>query len=213
MNTMVQQVIGLLFGIILGRLLAPSDYGMMAIISVFSLVAVALQDSGFKVALANEKAPTHADYNAVFWFNILMGIALYAALFLSAPLIGRWYNTPQVVPLCRYAFLSIVVASMGTAQSAWLFKNLRAKQIAKASMAAITLSGCAGAAMALAGMAYWSLATQNVVYVALNTAPPCYPPHQHAPAAGVAPSGASSTPSSSHGTARSLTWSRGEFSI
>lgn len=105
---------------------------MMAIISVFSLVAVALQDSGFKVALANEKAPTHADYNAVFWFNILMGIALYAALFLSAPLIGRWYNTPQVVPLCRYAFLSIVVASMGTAQSAWLFKNLRAKQIAKA---------------------------------------------------------------------------------
>ena len=80
MNTMVQQVIGLLFGIILGRLLAPSDYGMMAIISVFSLVAVALQDSGFKVALANEKAPTHADYNAVFWFNILMGIALYAAL-------------------------------------------------------------------------------------------------------------------------------------
>lgn len=94
MNTMVQQVIGLLFGIILGRLLAPSDYGMMAIISVFSLVAVVLQDSGFKVALANEKAPTHADYNAVFWFNILMGIALYAALFLSAPLIGRWYNTP-----------------------------------------------------------------------------------------------------------------------
>lgn len=81
MNTMVQQVIGLLFGIILGRLLAPSDYGMMAIISVFSLVAVALQDSGFKVALANEKAPTHADYNAVFWFNILMGIALYAALY------------------------------------------------------------------------------------------------------------------------------------
>ena len=85
MNTMVQQVIGLLFGIILGRLLAPSDYGMMAIISVFSLVAVALQDSVFKVALANEKAPTHADYNAVFWFNILIGIALYAALFLSAP--------------------------------------------------------------------------------------------------------------------------------
>ena len=82
---MVQQVIGLLFGIILGRLLAPSDYGMMAIISVFSLVALALQDSGFKVALANEKAPTHAGYNAVFWFNILMGIALYAALFLSAP--------------------------------------------------------------------------------------------------------------------------------
>lgn len=83
--------------------------------------------------------------------------------------------------------------------------------------------------MALAGMVYWSLATQNVVYVALNTAPllryrlalflkdilpfALLPPHQHAPAADAAPSGASSTPSSSHGTARSLTWSRGEISI
>lgn len=169
MNTMVQQVIGLLFGIILGRLLAPSDYGMMAIISVFALVATALQDSGFKVALANQKAPTHTEYNSVFWFNILMGGTLYLVLFFAAPLIGRWYNTPQVVPLCRYAFLSIVIASMGTAQSAWLFKNLRAKQIAKASMTAITLSGCTGAVMAFAGMAYWSLATQNIVYVALNT--------------------------------------------
>ena len=53
MNNIVQQVVGLVFGIILGRLLSPSDYGMMAIISVFSLVATALQDSGFKVALTN----------------------------------------------------------------------------------------------------------------------------------------------------------------
>ena len=106
MNTIVQQVIGLLFGIILGRLLAPSDYGMMAIISVFALVATALQDSGFKVALANEKAPTHTEYNSVFWFNILMGGSLYLVLFFAAPLIGRWYNTPQVVPLCRYASLA-----------------------------------------------------------------------------------------------------------
>lgn len=59
--------------------------------------------------------------------------------------------------MCRYAFLSIVVASMGTAQSAWLFKNLRGKQIAKASMAAITLSGCAGAAMALAAALYYGV--------------------------------------------------------
>ena len=170
MNNMVQQLIGLVFGIILGRLLSPSDYGMMAIISVFSLVATALQDSGFKVALTNLDRPRSEDYNSVFWFNIAVGTALYLLLFFSAPLIGRYYNTPQVVPLCRYAFLSIVIASLGTAQSAWLFKNLRAKQQAKASMAAVLLSSCVGAAMAVGGMAYWSLATQGLVYVALNTA-------------------------------------------
>ncbi|MDY5685833.1 MAG: lipopolysaccharide biosynthesis protein [Prevotella sp.] len=168
MNNIVQQVVGLVFGIILGRLLSPSDYGMMAIISVFSLVATALQDSGFKVALTNLREPRHDDYNSVFWFNIIVGAAMYALLFVSAPLIGRYYDTPEVVPLCRYAFLSIVMASLGTAQSAWLFKNLRAKQQAKASMAAVLVSSCVGAGMAFGGMAYWSLATQGLVYVGLN---------------------------------------------
>lgn len=170
MNNIVQQAVGLVFGVVLGRLLSPSDYGMMAIISVFSLVATALQDSGFKVALTNLHAPRDTDYNSVFWFNIIVGAAMYGALFAAAPLIGRYYATPEVVPLCRYAFLSIVVASLGTAQSAWLFKNLRAKQQAKASMAAVVVSSCVGAGMALAGMAYWSLATQGLVYVALNVA-------------------------------------------
>lgn len=77
MNNMVQQVIGLAFGIVLGRLLSPSDYGMMAIISIFSLVATALQDSGFKVALTNLDHPRDEDYNSVFWFNIAMGTGMY----------------------------------------------------------------------------------------------------------------------------------------
>ena len=169
MNNVVQQVVGLAFGIVLGRLLTPDDYGMMAMISVFSLVATALQDSGFRVALTNLRSPRDEDYNSVFWFNIAVGLGMYGVLFACAPLIGRYYNTPQVVPLCRYAFLSIVAASLGTAQSAWLFKHLRAKQQAKASMAAVLASSCVGAGMALCGMAYWSLATQGLVYVSLNT--------------------------------------------
>lgn len=169
MNNAFLQLVGVVFGIMLGRLLDTSDYGMMAMISVFSLVATALQDSGFKTALANETAPTDRDYNSVFWFNILMGAALYGVLFLCAPLIGRFYGQPSVAPLCRYAFLSIVLASLGTAQSAWLFKNLRARQQAKASMAAVLLSNVVGVAMAFAGMRYWSLATQGLVYVLVNT--------------------------------------------
>ena len=169
MNTMVQQVIGLVFGIVLGRLLSPSDYGMIAMISVFSLVATALQDSGFKVALTNLPHPAHDDYNSVFWFNIIVGVSMYALLFVCAPLIGQYYSTPQVVPLCRYAFLSIILSALGTAQSAWLFKNLRAKQQAKASMAAVLTSSVVGTIMAFCGMSYWSLATQGLVYVGLNT--------------------------------------------
>ena len=169
LNSGIQQLVGLAFGIVLGRLLAPSDYGMMAMISIFSLVATALQDSGFRTALTNIEHPKHEDYNSVFWFNIIMASSLYVILFLAAPLIGEYYHTPRVVPLCRYAFLSIVIASFGTAQSAYLFKHLRAKQQAEAGALAVILSSLTGVGMAFAGMAYWSLATQGLVYVGINT--------------------------------------------
>jgi len=169
MNNGVQQLIGLVFGIILGRLLSQSDYGMMAMISVFSLVATALQDSGFRTALTNLHDPKDSDYNSVFWFNIIVGVTMYVILFFSAPLIGRYYHSEEVVSLCRYAFLSIVIASLGTAQSAYLFKRLKAKQQAKAAMAAVIVSSTVGALMAWGGMAYWSLATQGLVYVSINT--------------------------------------------
>ena len=169
LNSGIQQLVGLAFGIVLGRLLSQSDYGMMAMISIFSLVATALQDSGFRTALTNIEHPKHEDYNSVFWFNIIMASSLYAILFLAAPLIGEYYHTPRVVPLCRYAFLSIVIASFGTAQSAYLFKHLRAKQQAEAGALAVILSSLTGVGMAFAGMAYWSLATQGLVYVGINT--------------------------------------------
>ncbi len=169
LNSGIQQLVGLAFGIVLGRLLSPSDYGMMAMISIFSLVATALQDSGFRTALTNIEHPKDEDYNSVFWFNIIMASSLYVILFLAAPLIGEYYHTPRVVPLCRYAFLSIVIASFGTAQSAYLFKHLRAKQQAEAGALAVILSSLTGVGMAFAGMAYWSLATQGLVYVGINT--------------------------------------------
>lgn len=142
---------------------------MMAMISIYSLVATALQDSGFRTALTNIEHPKDEDYNSVFWFNIIMASSLYLILFFAAPLIGEYYHTPRVVPLCRYAFLSIVIASFGTAQSAYLFKHLRAKQQAEAGALAVILSSLTGVGMAFAGMAYWSLATQGLVYVGINT--------------------------------------------
>lgn len=168
LNNGVQQLLGLVFGIILGRLLTPSDYGMTAMISIFTLIATALQNSGFTAALANMKSPGHRDYNSVFWFNIIVAISLYVFLFFCAPLIAAFYRTESLIPLCRYAFLAIVLSSFGTAQSAYLFKNLMVKEQAKAGMTAVILSCLTGVTMALMDMAYWSLATQGLVFVGVN---------------------------------------------
>lgn len=169
MSNITLQILGVIFGIMLGRILSAEDYGMMAMIAIFQLIAIALQNSGFTVALTNLQTPTHEDYNAVFWFNILVGSVLYALLFVCAPLIANFYHTPALIALCRYSFLGILFASFGTAQSAWLFKNLHAKQQAKANIIAILLSSITGVLMAWSGMRYWALATQSLVYILLCT--------------------------------------------
>lgn len=169
MSNITQQAVGLVFGIVMARLLDNADFGMMAMISVFSLIATTIQNSGFTTALANIDHPRDTDYNSVFWFNIIAGLTGYAILAVAAPLIADYYHTPRLTALCRYAFLSIVLASLGTAQNAWLFKHMMARQQAKAAMTAVVTSSMTGAACALAGMAYWSLATQGLVYVAVNT--------------------------------------------
>ena len=88
LNNGVQQLLNLLFGIFLARLLSPDDYGMVAMLSIFSLIAASLQESGFTAALANKKEVKHEDYNAVFWFNIGLSALLYLLLFFAASFIS-----------------------------------------------------------------------------------------------------------------------------
>ena len=169
MNNGVQQLLGLAFGIILGRLLDPSDYGMTAMLAVFSVIANELQSSGFKTGLINLKSPAHDDYNAVFWFNILAGAAIYVVLWFCAPLIADYYHQPKLIPLSRYVFLGFVFSSFGMAQSAYLTKQMQIKQIAQCGMTATLTSSIVSVILAVMGFGYWALATQYLLYIAMNT--------------------------------------------
>ena len=165
MSNGMMQVLNAVFGICLLNLLTPSDYGMVQVLNVFSSIAACLQESGFIATLANKKNPTHEDYNAVFWFNILCGSAIYVILFFSAPLIAAFYKEPQLVALSRFAFLSFLISSFGIAQRAYLFGHLMVKQSSIISVTSLLLSGISGVAMAYAGFAFWGLAAQSVVFV------------------------------------------------
>ena len=124
----VQQLLNLFFGIFLSRILNAEDYGMVGMLSIFSLIAGSLQESGFTAALANKRDISHKDYNAVFWFSTGLSACLYLILFLCAPLIAEFYHTPELTALARYTFLGFFVASLGIAHSAYLFRNLMVKQ-------------------------------------------------------------------------------------
>ena len=160
-----QQLIGLLVGIVLGRLLNRADYGMIGMLAIFSAIAVILQESGFIAALANRKEAKDKDYNAVFWFSISCSAVLYVILFFSAPLIADFYRTPELVPLSRVCFLSFFISSFGIAPRAMLFKNLKVKENTIISLSSQLLSGITAIILVLNGFTYWSLAIQTIVYV------------------------------------------------
>lgn len=166
MSNGVLQLLNLLFGIILGRLLSPADYGMVGMLQVFSLVAIALQESGLNVALVNKKDLRHEDVNAVFWFSLSVSVFLYLILYACAPAIAWFYDQPLLTPLARYSFLAIVVSSLGICHNAVLMRQLKVKQNAIIMMSSLLVSGTVGVVMAWRGMAYWGLATQSLVYIA-----------------------------------------------
>lgn len=165
----VQQLLNLAFGIFLARILSEEDYGMVGMLAIFAALANAIQESGFRSAITNRKNITHADYNSVFWVSLGLGVVLYIILFLTVPLIADFFHTPELVPLGRFLFLGFLISSTGTAHNAYLFKNLKVKEMSKATLSASLISGGVALVMALSGMAYWGIAAQNVVYITVST--------------------------------------------
>lgn len=165
MSNSLQQLLNLFFGIFLGRLLSPADYGMVGMLTVFSLIATSLQESGFTAAIANRKVVTHQDLNAVFWFNVAVSISLYIALFAVAPYIADFYHTPELTLLARYQFIGFVISSLGMAHYAVLFREMKVKQRTIASLSALCVSGVVGVTLAFLGFSYWGIATQNICYI------------------------------------------------
>lgn len=158
------QLLNLVFGIFLARLLTPTDYGVIGALTLFSAVAGLLSESGFILAIVNKKDVTDRDLNSVFWFNVTVSIFLYALLFLLAPLIAEFYRMPQMVPLSRLLFLGFVFGGLSATPTAILFRNMKVKERTQMMLVAVTLSGTVGVICAYNGWGYWGLAMQNVIY-------------------------------------------------
>ena len=165
LNSGTTQILNLVIGVFLARILSPGDYGIVGMLAIFTAIAGNLQSSGFSNALINIKEPTHGDYNAVFWFNILTSISIYIILFFCAPLIAWFFHVPALTNLSRFIFLTFVMSSFGIVPNVIMTKDLMIKELAISSNVALVLSGVTGITMALMGMTYWSLAWQQLIYI------------------------------------------------
>ena len=156
------QGIQFVLGLILARILSPSEYGIIGMLSIFIAVAQTFIDSGFTNALIRKKERTETDYSTVFYFNIVVGIVAYFILFFSAPLIANFYNTPILSQLTKVVALNVLINSLAIVQRAKFTIKVDFKTQAKATTLSVLLSGLLGIYLAYSGFGVWSLAVQSV---------------------------------------------------
>lgn len=168
-DRVASQVLYGLSGIVLAILLSKKDFGLVGVLAVFQAFAILFVDSGFGAALLQKKDPDEDDYSTVFWFNLVVSAAIYAVLYVCAPLIASFFEAPQLTALSRVMFLTFVLTGLGIVQTNRLMKRMDVKQIAIADLFALSVSACLGIALAIAGFGAWAIVWQSVALAGLKS--------------------------------------------
>ena len=98
-------------GLVLARLLTPTDYGTLGVYSIFFAIAGTFIDSGFSSALIRKKDLTDVDCSTVFYFNIALGIFFYIVFYLTSPLIADFFGIPILKDIIKVTAINIVIGS------------------------------------------------------------------------------------------------------
>lgn len=157
------QGVSFIFSIILARILAPSDFGIVAMIGIFFAVAQSFVDSGFSNALVRKTDRREEDLSTCFYFNIGVGIIAYIVLFLIAPLVSSFYKQPILSPIIRITGLGVVLNSLCVVQQALFTIKIDFKSQAKVTLSATIISGIVGVVLAYLEYGVWALVWQGVV--------------------------------------------------
>lgn len=157
MDTFGSKGIYLSIQLVLARILTPSDFGVIGIVSIFIVLSTVLFDSGFANALIREKDPSEGDYSTVFIYNVLVASTLYIVLFFSAGLISRFFETPQILGILRVLGLVLIIDAIGFVQRVQLTRKLQFNVLMKINILCPILSGIIAIGFALNGYGIWSL--------------------------------------------------------
>lgn len=157
-----QHVVTFVVSVVLARLLTPDDYGLIGIVTIFTLVSQALVNAGFTSALIRKKDATDDDYNTVFIVNLVMSLLLYVIIFIASPAIADFFNRQELVSLVRVASLGIIIGAFALVQHTRLTKRIDFKSLTIISLTASVLSGVVGITLALLGFGVWALVAQQL---------------------------------------------------
>lgn len=156
------QGIAFIIQIILARLLDPTDYGILTLLTIFITISQVFVQSGFNTALIQRKDITEKDYSSVFYLSLSIAIFLYTILFLAAPFIANFYNMPQLKKVLRVLALVLIPGAFNSIQNAKVAREMQFKKLMYSTLGAVIISGCVGIAMAYMGFGVWALVGQQL---------------------------------------------------
>ena len=163
-------VMNFVVSVILARLLEPSLYGSIALVTAITAILQVFVDSGMANSLIQKKDTDDLDYSSVFYFNLVFCLVLYAGLFLAAPKIGRLYHDESLVPVVRVLGLTIVVSGVKNVQQAYVAKTMQFRRFFFATLGGTIFSAIVGITLAYLGKGVWALVFQQLLNVTVNTA-------------------------------------------
>lgn len=158
-----------LVGIITARVLPEEDFGVVAVLVIFTNIATSIVDSGLATSLVRSVKVDEKDYSSMFVFNLLVSVLLYLLLFFAAPAIERFNNIDNLALYARVLFLQILMHSLGLVQYVKLLRRFAFKETARINVLAVICSGALVILLALFGFGVWALLLQSPLYYSFRT--------------------------------------------
>lgn len=168
-ETIINYSIQFIVGIILARILSPSEFGLIGMIMVFITVSQSLIYSGLNTALIQKKDCTNLDYSSVFYFNIFLGILLFLFLYFTSGFIADFYKTDQLNGIIKVLSLGLIIDAFGIIPQTILTKKMDFKTLTHISVISSILSGLVAVYMAYNNFGVWSLVALSLIKNIINT--------------------------------------------
>ena len=163
------QAVTLIVSIVLARLLDPSVYGVLALVTVFTTILQAFVDGGLGNALIQKKDADDLDFSSVFYFNLAVCLILYALMFFAAPFIAAFYEMPELTAVIRVVSLTLVISGVKNIQQAYVSRNMMFKKFFFATLGGTIGAAVLGIWMAYRGYGVWALVAQNLFNLTVDT--------------------------------------------
>ena len=168
-DAILGQGVSFIVGLVLARLLSPSEYGLIGIVMIFVTVLGSIVDSGFSQALIRKQNANDDDYNTMFYTNLMVSIVLYGGLALSSHFIAQFFARDELIVLIPVMGLIVIINSLSLVQYTILTKRIDFKTKTKVSLISSLTSGICGIICAYMGMGVWALVVQKLLQQLLYT--------------------------------------------